>query len=189
MSGGGIGRRGPWERTAIGSKKPAEGDRGIVAEEWGDDSRDGRDDDLDPGEETWEGGEKDAALDRFIGPMYTSPNVRDDEVPDCPACGTSYASFRASGRLGCPRCYVAFRRFLLPFLGRFHRQVTHLGKFPRRAAGRSSRLGEITRARIALEKAVSAEDFEEAARLRDHIRKLEEPGASGGEPPPEGDEP
>jgi protein arginine kinase activator len=135
----------------------------------------GEQDDVEPPEGDWEGGEKDAALDQFIGQMFSGPSARDDEIPDCPSCGTSYASFRGSGRLGCPRCYVAFRRHLLPFLGRFHRQVTHLGKFPVQAAGSASRLGEITRTRIALEKAVAAEDFEEAARLRDRIRDLENP--------------
>lgn len=129
----------------------------------------------EPGGGDWEGGEKDAALDRFIGQMFAGTAAGGDDVPDCPSCGTSYASFRASGRLGCPRCYVAFRRLLLPFLGRFHRQVTHLGKFPVQAAGAASRVGEITRTRIALEKAVAAEDFEEAARLRDRIRDLEDP--------------
>ena len=129
----------------------------------------------DPQEGDWEGGEQDAALDRFIGQMFVGASSSDDDVPDCPACSTSYASFRGSGRLGCPRCYVAFRRLLLPFLGRFHRQVTHLGKFPVQAAGSASRLGEITRTRIALEKAVAAEDFEEAARLRERIRDLETP--------------
>jgi protein arginine kinase activator len=127
----------------------------------------------------WEGGEENAALERFIGQMFTGLGAREAEAAaDCPACGTSYASFRSTGRLGCPRCYVAFRRFLLPFLGRFHRQVTHLGKFPTHAAGATSRLGEITRNRIALEKAVAAEDFEEAARLRDRIRRLETPEES-----------
>ena len=143
----------------------------------------GEDPDRDLPTGDWEGGEENAALERFIGQMFTGLGAREaDAAPDCPACGTSYASFRSTGRLGCPRCYVAFRRFLLPFLGRFHRQVTHLGKFPTHAAGATSRLGEITRHRIALEKAVAAEDFEEAARLRDRIRQLE------GETPPGGEE-
>jgi len=151
-----------------------------------------REDADDPGPEEdhvpeaeWEGGEENAALERFIGQMFTGLGSGEGEsVPDCPACGTSYASFRSTGRLGCPRCYVAFRRHLLPFLGRFHRQVTHLGKFPRHAVGASSRLGEITRTRIALEKAVAAEDFEEAARLRDLIRRLEGTGGDPGEVAP-----
>jgi len=134
-------------------------------------------DEGETGPADWEGGEKDAALDRFIGGMFSGVGPRDEPIPDCPSCGTSYATFRGSGRLGCPHCYVAFRRVLLPFLGRFHRQVTHLGKFPRHAAGSASRVGEITRTRIALEKAVAAEDFETAARLRDRIRELEDPGA------------
>jgi len=140
------------------------------------------DDELDPADQDWTPGQDNEALDRFIGQMFAGPGPDDEgPVPDCPHCGTSYSGFRSSGRLGCPHCYVAFRRLLLPFLGRFHRQVTHLGRFPDFAAGAPSRLGEITRTRIALEKAVAAEDFEEAARLRDLIRGLEDSGSADGE--------
>lgn len=94
--------------------------------------------------------------------------------PDtCPACGWTSARFRRTNRLGCPRCYTAFRPLLLPILGRFHRHVSHLGKRPVRRGEEPSRLGEITRTRVALEKAISREDFEAAAALRDRIRELE----------------
>lgn len=91
----------------------------------------------------------------------------------CPACGWTAARFRRTNRLGCPRCYATFRPMLLPVLGRFHRHVSHVGKRPVRRGAEPSRLGEITRTRIALEKAVAREDFEAAAALRDRIRELE----------------
>jgi protein arginine kinase activator len=142
----------------------------------------GDDDDLDPADQDWDQARDSEALERFIGQMFAGPGSADEEpISDCPSCGTRYQDFRTTGRLGCPHCYVAFRRLLLPFLGRFHRQVTHLGRFPDYAAGTASRLGEITRTRIALEKAVAAEDFEEAARLRDLIRGLEGGDSAEGE--------
>ena len=91
----------------------------------------------------------------------------------CPACGWTAARFRTTQRLGCPACYAAFRSLLMPLLGRLHRHVSHLGKAPRQEGAQPGRLATITRTRAALEKAIAAEDFEEAANLRDRIHSLE----------------
>ena len=82
----------------------------------------------------------------------------------CPACGLKYSVFRADGRLGCPADYDAFRVPLVPLLERIHRAARHAGKTP---GGR--RPGAGLRARLAA--AVAAEDYEEAARLRDRLRR------------------
>ncbi|MBM4130329.1 excinuclease ABC subunit B [bacterium] len=98
----------------------------------------------------------------------------------CPGCGTSLEDLRRDNRLGCAVCYATFRTALLPLLGRFHRHVSHVGKVP--GGGRpANRLAEISRLRLALAKAVAAEEFERAAGLRDRLRELEDggPGAGG----------
>ncbi len=107
-------------------------------------------------------------LDALIPGDLASPGEE-----TCPACGYTAAQFRRTNRLGCPRCYGAFRAMLLPVLGRYHRHVSHLGKRPRRQGEEPSRVGEISRTRVALEKAIAREDFETAAALRDRIRELE----------------
>lgn len=91
----------------------------------------------------------------------------------CPACGYSFKQLQESGLLGCPECYPVFREYLLPILRRYHRATTHLGKAPRARGPRAERRLEIARLRNALETAVAAEDYEEAARLRDLIRERE----------------
>jgi len=90
----------------------------------------------------------------------------------CPDCGLQYGEFRASGRLGCPAEYDAFRPALEPLLTRIHRADAHAGKTPRavRAARRGDRLQELRRRMAA---AARAEDYEEAARLRDAVRQEE----------------
>jgi protein arginine kinase activator len=90
----------------------------------------------------------------------------------CPDCGLQYGEFRATGRLGCPAEYDAFRPALEPLLARIHRADAHAGKTPRavRTARRADRLDELRRRMAA---AARAEDYEEAARLRDAIRQEE----------------
>ncbi len=96
----------------------------------------------------------------------------------CPACGIKYMEFRAQGRLGCPHDYAVFRTGLEPLLQRIHRSVRHAGKSPRRRPG-PQRQAELMELRRRLQAAVEAETYEEAARLRDLLRKKEATDESG----------
>jgi protein arginine kinase activator len=90
----------------------------------------------------------------------------------CPACGTPYAHFKAQGRLGCPADYEAFRPLLEPLLERVHSNgMRHVGKVPRRHRRRLLKARRVE-LEARLRSAVTAERYEEAARLRDEIRGL-----------------
>jgi protein arginine kinase activator len=93
----------------------------------------------------------------------------------CPGCGMTPTDFRSKGRLGCPRCYEAFRSELLPLLQRIHESQSHTGRVPAVAAAAPPPSDErtLTDVRRRLEDAVRGERYEEAARLRDQLRKLE----------------
>lgn len=98
----------------------------------------------------------------------------------CPGCGMTPADFRSKGRLGCPRCYDAFRGELMPLLQRIHESQSHRGRLPAvlpepQTATDQRTLSEVRRR---LEEAVRGERYEEAARLRDELRKLERGEAS-----------
>lgn len=126
----------------------------------------------------------------------------------CPACGTTLNQFRQTGLLGCPECYAAFEGQLSPLLQRAHEGGTHhTGKRPRRrrppeAGAHASAcapperpdaaappaetdptdaaLARVQSIKAALAGAIAAERYEEAARLRDELLKLEKP--TGGKP-------
>jgi protein arginine kinase activator len=85
--------------------------------------------------------------------------------------------FRAQGRLGCPHDYHVFRTGLVPLLQRIHRHERHVGKRPRQhEPGREAVLVELRRR---LRQAVEGEAYEEAARIRDLLRKKEATDESG----------
>jgi len=112
-------------------------------------------------------------------------------TPTCPGCGTTFADFKQSGRLGCPSCYEAFEQQLGPILDRAHQGATHhVGKVPRRLlqeapdagdvrasaaamAAAEARAEEIRRVRADLDRAVKSEAYERAAQLRDRLRQLQ----------------
>jgi protein arginine kinase activator len=97
----------------------------------------------------------------------------------CPACGIKYMEFRSEGRLGCPYDYQVFHVGLEPLLKRIHRSAKHLGKSPRCKAGNIVRQNEILELYRKLRTAVDAEQYEEAARMRDLIKQKEATDESG----------
>ena len=110
--------------------------------------------------------------------LLTSPFPQGNTVPGatgpaaepvattCEVCGMTVAEFKAAGRLGCPHDYESLRSTLEPLLERIHRSLAHAGKTPR-----AVRLHDWQKQMHA---AVAAEDYEEAARLRDLIRRSEQ---------------
>jgi protein arginine kinase activator len=93
---------------------------------------------------------------------------------ECDVCGIKFVEFRNTGRLGCPHDYQAFREELLPLLENIHGETRHSGKAPRRLPQTKQTQSELVQLRKQLLQAVTKEAYEEAARLRDHIRRLEE---------------
>jgi protein arginine kinase activator len=96
----------------------------------------------------------------------------------CPECGQTFAAFKAEGRFGCAHDYEAFEGVLEPLLERIHRATTHAGKIPAgaRMAAKAARIEDL---RSQMKAAVEVEDYEQAARLRDLIRKMEAEGNPG----------
>lgn len=97
----------------------------------------------------------------------------------CPTCGIKYMEFKAAGRFGCPHDYEVFREPLLPLLERIHRGNRHVGKIPVHALKHQALQGELRELRQQLRTAVEQEAYEEAARLRDLIRRKEQTDEPG----------
>jgi protein arginine kinase activator len=94
----------------------------------------------------------------------------------CPNCGFSQSDFKKSGRLGCSECYGVFHESLEGLLKAMHKGVSHTGKRPGQppqTARRADYSGQIDLLRKRLSASVEAENYEEAAQLRDELRQLE----------------
>jgi protein arginine kinase activator len=107
-----------------------------------------------------------------------APSLEEGDEPavmnrECEVCGIKFVDFRNTGRLGCPHDYVCFKRQLEPLIVNIHGETAHTGKRPRRGAGGTESQTELIRLRRKMKEAVAAEDYEEASRLRDEIRRVE----------------
>jgi len=92
----------------------------------------------------------------------------------CPHCGISFAEFRQAGRLGCPYDYVFFQSDLEPLLLNIHGAKLHRGKQPSRKSGSPDRQHQMIQLRREMQASIQKEDYEQAGKLRDSIKKLEQ---------------
>lgn len=95
----------------------------------------------------------------------------------CDVCGMTWSKFKQSGLLGCENDYRLFEEELTPLLKRAHEGATHhIGKVPARRGEEGAvrkRKPSVSRLRRDLAKAVEAEDYETAAKIRDQIQTVE----------------
>lgn len=92
----------------------------------------------------------------------------------CPACGYTQADFKKSGRFGCAECYRTFADGLESFLRNMHKGTRHMGKVPRALRQGHEVQERIKQLQKHLNEAIAAENYEDAARLRDEIKSLKE---------------
>jgi protein arginine kinase activator len=110
----------------------------------------------------------------FLGGLAGTESLRADKQSlRCKSCGFSYEDFKKKGRLGCSRCYSVFKQQLLPLLKKIHSSARHVGKVPGKARQKVSLELDVQELRKRLMRAIKLEEYEEAASLRDKIRKLE----------------
>ena len=117
----------------------------------------------------------------FLGMPTVSALAREDK---CPGCGATFSQITKSGKVGCAKCYDVFFERLLPTIKRIHGNTVHTGKRLRTArlqSGSTKEQHEDSRTELEtlsekLQAAVKAQEFEQAAKLRDRINELKEKG-------------
>lgn len=109
-----------------------------------------------------------------LADLDTSVQTVDDKKLKCPSCGLTYSDFKKIGKLGCGQCYDTFKVYLVPLLKRIHSSDVHIGKSPRKKEKPARRKKvDIEELKKRLKQIIELEEFEEAARLRDEIKKYE----------------
>lgn len=90
----------------------------------------------------------------------------------CPHCGFTQADFKKAGRLGCAECYKVFSEGLETLLKTMHKGTRHVGKVPQVYKQSQDLADKLKSLQKKLEKAISEEDFETAATLRDELKAV-----------------
>ncbi|WP_395716823.1 UvrB/UvrC motif-containing protein [Prosthecobacter sp.] len=134
-----------------------------------------------------------------LAEAFLTPSHRSEESMEvvCNACGFTASQLKKIGRMGCPECYTAFREGLDGLLRNMHKGTRHVGKRPGKSAAapqllprqRASVVREepppvpaappatppvdMNKLRAALDLAVKEERYEDAAKLKAEIERLQ----------------
>ena len=110
---------------------------------------------------------------------FTSKLLVTNELK-CENCGMTYDEFQNKGKMGCSNCYEAFSNKIDPLLKRLHGSTKYVG---RKSNSRpetmnakkeqNSKLEEIENLKAKIKNLIKEEKYEEAAKVRDEIKKLE----------------
>lgn len=94
----------------------------------------------------------------------------------CPVCKTSLREFKSTGKLGCPNCYDMFREEISRILKRIAPFELHKQEPIKTRQVKSEKLSKedkIKQLREEMKSAVSEERYEDAAKIKKQIAKLE----------------
>lgn len=109
-----------------------------------------------------------------LADVGTPVQTAEEKKIKCPSCGLTYSDFKKIGKLGCGQCYETFKSYLVPLFKRIHGSDMHLGKIPHKKK-KTPRLKkvDVEELKRRLRRAVELEEFEEAAKLRDEIKRYD----------------
>lgn len=107
----------------------------------------------------------------MLAPTHSKGSIASQKK--CDLCGMTFDDFMKEGKAGCPRCYDTFADELERTIAQIHGGTHHIGKTPEKYREQHEKEEKIALLRTKLSDAVSSENYEEAARLRDEIKGLE----------------
>ena len=94
----------------------------------------------------------------------------------CPVCKTTLKEFKSTGRLGCPNCYDMFKEEIANMVKRIAPFETHKQdaiKSEKVKPAKLTKEEQIKMLREEMKQAVSEERYEDAAKIKKQIAKLE----------------
>ncbi len=112
----------------------------------------------------------------ILNDFVSMPNALGGVKPEvvCPVCKMTYDEFRRCGLFGCDKCYEVFEATVENTLSRIQPATVHKGSLRSEEGEKIRKKNELTDLKNDLKKAIIEERYEDAALLRDKIKKLEE---------------
>lgn len=118
------------------------------------------------------------------------PNFAKANILKCDKCGMTYDEFVDKGKFGCDNCYTVFEERINPVLKNIHGSSEHIGRNSKLIDKITSKKEEVKeklqdikemheekdelkKLKDELKKAIKEERYEDAAKLRDEIKKVE----------------
>lgn len=120
----------------------------------------------------------------FLGDVQNDflPSIGEKKQLKCNECGTTYEEFLDNGKFGCGNCYEIFSSKIDSILKGIHNGNRHVGrqgiensiKFNKEKNENEEIIGILESLQIGLKNAIKEERYEDAAKIRDEIKKIQE---------------
>jgi len=91
----------------------------------------------------------------------------------CTQCGADIGYIEKTGKVGCEKCYEVFSSTLNPYISKIHHNAQYMGKIPNSANKKIKIKRELEDLKAKLNAAVEAQEYEQAAIIRDKIKEME----------------
>ncbi len=111
------------------------------------------------------------SFQHFLSELINAKGYKNQTLV-CEKCGMTIDSFRKNSKVGCSNCYSTFGGYFEPFIKRIHTNIEHTGKIPGKNPHEVNKNQLINKLQNELNTAISNEEYELAAKLRDEIRNL-----------------
>lgn len=114
--------------------------------------------------------------------LDTFPEINFEKQDTCNRCGMNFEEFANIGKFGCDNCYKIFNKKIDRILKGVHGAEVHVGrKYLKQKKEiesnienkKNSNITKIEELKNKLKQVIKEENYEEAAKIRDEIRKME----------------
>ena len=115
----------------------------------------------------------------LLGSFFGMPTRRTASLSrgkTCPLCGSTLADISESGMVGCAECYKTFGEELAPSIASIHGRARHAGRGPKEFRAKHEKENKLASLKQKLDEAIGKQEFEEAAKLRDEIKRISAEG-------------
>ena len=121
----------------------------------------------------------DDILNDYDGTNF-STNLLGTQQLKCNQCQMTYEEFRQNGKMGCANCYEAFSDKIEPLIKRLQGSTNHLGRKSKNIVepkgihtNKNTKLEDVEKLKEKIKQLIKEENYEEAAKIRDEIKKIE----------------
>lgn len=113
------------------------------------------------------------------------PSLGIEKQLKCNNCNLTFDEFMKTGKFGCPECFDVFKIKLDPILKQIQGENRHIGRLGKinqtkpdyvqnvQETDVEEEMSEVEKLKQDLKKAIKEENYEQAAKIRDEIKKLE----------------
>lgn len=117
-----------------------------------------------------------------VNPKEFIPNIKEIGELKCEECGETFEEFANTGKFGCGNCYEVFEDKIDTILKNIHNGNRHIGRkgIPNKTHIVNAKQevvkekNQVEKLKIDLKQAIQEERYEDAAKIRDEIKKQEE---------------